>query len=292
MIYSMTGYGRGERGTSHGAVRVEIKTINHRSFEVGIKLPETLTLFEDKVREHLQKKIKRGRVHLTVTCGGGFAAGDAFVLNERLASSVVNELKRLKKKLGLHGEIDINTLIALPGVVTYEPVPKDTVRLWRELGKALDKAISALLASRAKEGNALAGDMMLRIGRIDKHLKGIEARSEVSINRYKNDLAERVKKLSGGLSMDNGRLEQEVALFAKNTDITEEITRLKSHIDGFRKELRSGGEKGKSLDFIAQELSREANTIGAKSADIQISRNMIAIKSQIDKIREQLKNIE
>ena len=292
MIRSMTGYGRGESSGKFGTIKVDIKTLNHRFFDISSRLPEGLAIFEDKTREYVQRRIKRGRVNLSVNYHDGVVRTEKLVLDKKLAASLLREIRKFKKEQKLKGEIDLNQIITFPGVLTYSGSTANMGKLWRNLKEALDEALENLDESRAREGRNLSEDMLSRIHKIEKNIRAIEKRAHTSIRHYKKALYERIKELSGGIEIDKGRLEQEVALYARSCDVTEEIIRFKSHVISFDKFLSSGGEKGKTLDFVAQELMREVNTIGAKSSDFQISSRVIKIKSEIEKIREQVKNIE
>jgi uncharacterized protein (TIGR00255 family) len=288
----MTGYGRGESSGKFGSFKIEIKTVNNKFFDMSSKLPNGLFIFEDRIREYVQKKIKRGRIHLSISYEDGAKRTKKFSVDRTLASHLLKEIRRFKKTEKLGGEVNINQVIAFPGVLTYSDSTAEAGRLWKNLREALDKALENLDRSRSREGTNLSKDLLYRIRKMNKHVIAIKKRSSISIKHYKNKFAERIKELSGGIEMDKGRLEQEVAIYAKNCDITEELTRVKSHLENFESSTGIGGEKGKTLDFMAQELMREANTIGAKSSDFQISNHVIKIKSEIEKIREQVKNIE
>ncbi len=292
MIKSMTGYGRGESSGKFGIIKVEIKTLNNKFFDMGSKLPNGLAVFEDRIREHIQKRVKRGRVNLAISYDYGAKKIRKIALDRKLASFLLKEIRGFQKAEKLKGEIDLNNIVAFPGVLTYSDFMADIHKLWRNVKQALNEALTNLNKSRAREGRSLSKDLFFRIRRVEKHIGAIKKRSNISIKHYKKELSKRVKELSGGIEIDKGRLAQEVAIYAKNCDITEEITRIKSHAECFEKSLRSGGEKGKILDFMAQELMREANNMGAKSSDFQISNHVIKIKSEIEKIREQVKNIE
>jgi uncharacterized protein (TIGR00255 family) len=292
MIRSMTGYGRGESSGKFGTIKVDIKTLNHRFFDMSSRLPEGLAIFEDKIREYVQRKVKRGRVNLSISYHDGVVRTEKLVLDKRLAVSLLKEIRKFKNDQKLKGEIELNQIITFPGVLTYSGSTANMGRLWKNLKEALDEALEHLDESRAREGRSLSEDMLSRIHKIEKNIIAIEKRAHTSTRHYKKALYKKVKELSGGVEIDKGRLEQEVALYARGCDVTEEITRFKSHVISFDKFLNSGGEKGKTLDFVAQELMREVNTIGAKSSDFQISSRVIKIKSEIEKVREQVKNIE
>lgn len=292
MIRSMTGYGHGESGGRFGTFKVEMKTVNNKFFDMTSKLPNGLFVFEDRIREYVQKRVKRGRVHLAINYEDGAKRTKKIVLDKALASSLLSEIKKFKRSNGLKGDIELNQIIAFPGVLTYTDSMVKTYSLWKNIKAALDETLENLDRSREREGQNLSKDLAYRMRKIEKHIDFIKIRSKVSIGHYKKEFAKRIKELSGGIVMDKGRLEQEVAIYAKNCDITEELTRIKSHLKNFESSLIAGGEKGKALDFIAQELMREANTVGAKSSDFQISNHVIKIKGEIEKVREQVKNIE
>lgn len=294
MIKSMTGYGRGETKGRFGVIKAEIKSLNNKFFDIVPRLPSSLGIFEDRTREYVQKKVKRGRVNLSVSYDEAPAIERKYVLlNKHLASAILKEIKSFGKEHSLRGEIDINQLMTLPGVITYESLKADTGELWSNLKRALDEAIRKMDESRISEGKRLSKDLSSRVGKIKKSIRAVEKSSSKSVEYYKTALSKKIKELSGGgVEIDRERLAQETALYAKNCDITEEITRIRSHIVCFEKSLASGGEKGKTLDFAAQELIREINTIGSKASDFTIARHVIIIKAEIEKIREQLKNIE
>jgi uncharacterized protein (TIGR00255 family) len=288
----MTGFGRGKAVLKGGSIIVEIKTVNHKFFEMTAKLPNHISTFEDRIKEIIQKKVRRGKVNLNLIYDGVIAKDEKVEVNTPLARSYCNALVRLERSLGLKGGVSAEDLILLPGVLNYEVREESLLRLWSKVKEALDAALEKIVADRTREGRALHKDMMKRAGRITKMLDVISERAVSNVEEYRKKFAQRVKELSGGQTIDAGRLEMEVAIFAKNCDISEEITRLYNHLSNFTKTISQEGEAGKKLDFIAQELHREINTIGAKASDFRISKNVIEIKSEIEKIREQVKNIE
>ena len=292
MIKSMTGFGKGEARFKSGKVTVEIKTVNHKFFDATLKLPNGIAAFEDRIKEILQKKIKRGKVNLNLTYDGTLLKGERISINRRAAKNYYNELDGLKRYLGLEEGITIKDIIALPGVLNFDALEEGLIRFWPKTKKALDVAIDRLIDDRAKEGKALHIDLARRAKKIDTLLATIRSRAHLNIDEYRKRFADRVKDLTGGREIDMGRLEMEVAIFAKNSDISEEITRLDNHLSNFNKTMSAGGEVGKKIDFIAQELHREINTIGSKASDFKISKNVIEIKGEIEKIREQAKNLE
>jgi uncharacterized protein (TIGR00255 family) len=288
----MTGYGKAQARSKNGVVTIEMRSLNHKFFELSAKLPNGLAQFEDNIKKIIHEKVKRGKIYLNIEIVGQRNNNHKVFVNSNLAKRYINELKRLKKASGLKGEIRIEEIMALPGVVSQEAVKNDAKKALPTVKAALKKAVIELVKDRAKEGRALNKDM----GRHADNIKGIvdhiTERSTVSVVRYRNHLSKMVKDLTGAKNVDKGRLAQEVALFAKNCDISEELTRLASHLASFKETLRATTEVGKKLDFIAQELHREANTIASKSSDFKISKGVIQMKSDIEKIREQVKNVE
>lgn len=292
MIRSMTGFGKAAVKSKHSVVTVELRTINHKFFELSAKLPNGLAQFEDKLKSAIQRMVKRGKVYLSVDINSQKNGISGVTINKNTALRYKKELERLQRALNLSGNVELDQILALPGVVTAETAKADSRKDFPFVKKALSKALGDLLSDREKEGAALFKDLNKRAVNITTAIKHVEERATISIIKYKDHLTKRIKELAGTKNVDKGRLEQEVALFAKNSDISEELVRLKSHLASFSETLVSRAESGKKLDFIAQELHREVNTIASKSSDFKISRYAIHIKSDIEKIREQVKNIE
>ncbi len=292
MIKSMTGFGRSEIRTRFGLFAAEIRTLNHKFLEVTPKLPNSLAVFDDKVKNIVKNKIRRGKVYINFIHENTNEASAGITIDEKLAENYVNKLKKLQRKLNIEGRIRLSEVISFPGIINYKPGPKDTSRMWPLVRAAAEEALKKLIRDREREGSFLFRDIMKRLERIKIVVKGIKKSASSNVLAYKKRLKQRIKELSGGYAVDNGRLEIEVAIFAKNSDITEEVTRLSNHINNFTRTVRKTGEVGKKLDFIAQELHREINTVGSKSSGSNISRGVIEAKTEIEKIREQLKNIE
>lgn len=292
MIKSMTGFGRGEQKFPGGKISIEIKTVNHKFFDATLKLPNSIIVFEDKIKEILQRSIKRGKINLNMIYEGKLLKEESIKINKSAAKKYYMELAALKKHLGLKDEIAIKDIITLPGVLDYSAEDAGLSQFWPKIKSALDKALANLLVDREKEGKATYLDLIKRSRIIMRSLATIKSRAHLNINEYRKKFADRVRDLTGGRELDMGRLEMEVAIFAKNSDISEEIARLTNHISNFNKTISVNGEVGKKLDFIAQELHREINTIGSKASDFKISKNVIEIKGEIEKIREQAKNLE
>ncbi len=292
MIKSMTGFGRAEIRTGFGLFGAEIRTLNHKFLEVTPKLPNSLVIFDDKVKNIVKNKIKRGKVYINFIHETTTETSANICIDEKLAGDYLGKLKKLQRELGIKDQIKLAEIISFPGVINYKPGPKDTSRMWPLMREVAEAALKKLINDREREGGFLFQDMMKRQRRIKAVVKNIEKSAASNVLAYKKRLKQRIKELSGGYAVDKGRLEVEVAIFAKNSDITEELTRLNNHIHNFTRTIKKTGEVGKKLDFIAQELHREINTVGSKSSGFNISKGVIEVKTEIEKIREQLKNIE
>ena len=292
MIRSMTGFGRGEAKFQNGKIIVEIKTINHKFFDATLKLPNNISAFEDLIKDILQKRIMRGKVNLNLVYDGTLLKNEKISINRKIAKSYYDELSGLKKHLGLSDGLTAKDIIALPGVLVYEVVEENLTKFWPKIKIALDKALDRVIIDREREGRLIHEELLKRVKRIGQMTALVSSRSHINIEEYRKRFADRVKDLTNGRAIDMGRLEMEVAIFAKNSDISEEIARLKNHLNNFTKTISGNGEVGKKIDFIAQELHREINTVGSKASDFKISKGVIDIKSEIEKIREQAKNLE
>ncbi|MBI4706761.1 MAG: YicC family protein [Candidatus Omnitrophica bacterium] len=275
MLNSMTGFGAREIELEEfGKIRVELRSINHKFLEVVLHAPEGFLSLEDKIKRQVEGKLKRGRVTCVISLIG--SRGSKALINKPLLKNYISLLNDMKKEFHLHNELDINTLIHLPGVLGTQENKISHTDIWPCLKNLIDKALEDLLKTRQKEGRALAGFLKKRAVSMDAHLKAVNA-------RFKKSVQNRLQKLC---------TDEERAAFLKNSDISEELERLSFHIKNFKQKIAKGGSIGKELDFIAQEMQRESNTLAAKSFDVGISVRVIQMKSQVEKIREQVQNIE
>lgn len=289
----MTGFGRGEAAAPRGTLQIEIRTLNHRFFETSNRLPENFLIFEDKIRVEIAKKIKRGKVNLSLTYESPRKSSPKLVIDTKLARKYKDLLLSLKHSLKVKDDIRLSQIISFPNVITIEEMPKDEAKLWPNVKATLDRALHSLVKMREQEGKDLADDILKRKKTILKDIILIERRAKLSFKEYRVQLLKKIKELSSGkINLDKGRVELEVALFAKNSDISEELTRIKAHLGSFEQALKHETGVGRKLDFITQELHREINTVGQKTNDYKISQLAIAIKGEIEKIREQVQNIE
>ncbi|WP_434656119.1 YicC/YloC family endoribonuclease [Thermoanaerobacterium thermosaccharolyticum] len=291
MIKSMTGYGRGEISENGFHICVEIKTLNHRFLDVSLRLPKPLSGLEDKLRLRIADSIKRGRVEINVSLETYEKSLDVLELNSDLLNQYVTILKTIKDKFALSDDIKVSDILSLSGIIEIKNADIDVDNVWATLDKALSIGIKNLIDMRVSEGIKLKDDIMNRLDILSNIIDKIEMRGPIVIKEYKKKLEARIKELTGD-DFDQNRFLTEVAIMADRTSIVEEITRLRSHISQFRNSLDSDMPIGKKLDFLTQEMNREANTIGSKSMDLDIVNGVIELKDQIEKIREQVQNIE
>ena len=292
MIRSMTGYGRGEFASEDRKFIVEIKSVNHRYQDISIKLPRSMNYLEDKVRKTLAKDIHRGKTDVYITFTTLSSKDVSIEVNETLAAAYISELRRLKNKYELTSTDTLGLVAKFPDVITVEKVQEDENVIWNTLLPALTEALEKFLAMREAEGSALKSDILKKADGIAEIVNTIKERSPLVVLDYQEKLKNRLEELLGGIEVDQQRIATEVAIFADRGCIDEEVIRLESHIAQLRSIFEAGGQVGRKLDFLIQEMNREANTIASKSNDINITNATIALKSDIEKIREQVQNIE
>ena len=291
-MYSMTGFGRAEVSSPVGSLTVELASVNNRFLEMSVRLPRQLSLLETQIRELISSKVNRGQINLTVTLDDTEAAVQRTLINSRLAAAYAKQLKTLQKELKLAGEVTMHDLVLVPDILKPDKEKVDHDQVWKLLDKALTKALTDLVAMRKKEGAAMAADMQQRLTAMKMTIGEVEKKSSGAIEIYREKLTQRINSLLEPAQRDHLRLEEEIALFAERTDITEECTRLKSHIDLYQQALKMKEPAGKRLNFILQEMNREANTIGSKCSEFAISSLAISLKEEIEKLRELVQNVE
>lgn len=288
----MTGFGRTEIDSPIGRLGIEVSCVNSRFLELSVRLPRPLSALEPQVREHVSAIIQRGKLTLFVNLSESDDTWNGNIINTAALKAYHTQLKKVKKELGLEGDILIGDLLLLPEVARTERPEPDLKIAWPIVQKAIDKALHGMLAMRAKEGKAMAADMKKRLTRMLKTVAEIRKATKNSVKLYRDKLAARIAELTTSNNYDNARLESEVAYFAERTDITEECIRLASHIEQFRDTLASPEAVGRRLNFILQEMNREVNTVGSKGSDFSITTAVISLKEEIEKIREQAQNVE
>src|SRR5262245_15680501 len=294
MTRSMTGYGRAEVAGARLALSVECKSVNHRHLDIALKLPRALNALEADLRRLIQSAVSRGRIDVSVTWSPvGTGALASLSLNMTLAKEYVEIARRLTDDLGLEGRPAVGWLLEQPGVIVREAEPTLSVEeAWPILEQAMIQALAELQTRREAEGAALAKELLALHGGLCAHVGACTAVAPAAVERRAARLRARIAALAGEVTVDESRLATEVAVWAEKTDITEELARLRAHLDQFALLLRTGGSMGRALDFLAQEMNREVNTVGSKADDLEISQTVIAAKSALEKLREQAQNIE
>lgn len=292
MIRSMTGFGRGNSEKDGKSFTIEIKSVNHRYFETNIRMPRVLIAFEDKIRKIIGEKVKRGKLDVYVTQGSYDKEDVEASLNEKLAQSYIDCFQILKDKYGLAGDISIDTIARLPEVITLKQKEEDVSQTFEPIEQALSKALESLLFMREREGEKLLADVILKCNFINNLVGNIKKRAPLVVGEYKLKLTQRLNTLNKEVEFDENRVSMEIAIFADKVGIDEELVRLNSHIEQMRETLILNEPIGRKLDFIIQELNRETNTIASKANDLEILNTVISMKSEIEKIREQIQNIE
>ena len=292
MIRSMTGYGRGEIEENGVRVSAEIKSVNNRFLEVAIKLPRFLAPLESEIREAVQKTLSRGRLFVDVSWDEPGGPAETVVLDEAAADVYYKLLQSLKERFGLSGEVDLATFASLPDLLKKEVKEWEPTRALPLVQEALGIALDDLVEMKSKEGVALADDLRARLNLMLTRLEAIEKRAPERVDELRERLGKRLKELNESGEYDEALLTQEIVIFAERTDYTEECVRFGIHCRNFVDYLDSGGAVGRKLNFLLQELGREVNTIGAKAGDALVSENVVLIKEELEKVREQVQNIE
>ncbi len=291
MIRSMTGYGRGEYTENNITFSVEIRSVNHRYSDYSIRIPRLYSSFEEKVRAYITSKINRGKVDIYVNYDL-FQQDVQIKIDQNLASAYIDSLHALRNQYDIKDDVSLALLARFPDILKPERIEQDEEQIWIILKNALEQATEMLIQMRHREGTRLFDDIMLKLGDVEKTLSIIEGCGHNYIQEYKMKLHDRIKDLTKDVVLDENRLMMEVAIFADKCCIDEELVRMKSHIKEFRSTIENSNSVGKRLDFIVQEMNREVNTIGSKAVDLNIINSVISIKSDIEKIREQIQNVE
>ena len=288
----MTGYGRAETDCGGTRLSVEVNSVNRKQSDVVINLPRDLTELEPRVRQTVNDNISRGRTSVVVALHSGANGARKLALDTELARSYHDAMRALQKELSVGGEITIGTILQAPGVMR---LPEETIvaqEAWPALDRALRSALADLIKMREREGKHLAKDLIHRLKNLRQNLKQIRSLHPEVAKRYRAALLERIEKAGLPITNDDERLVKEVSFYADRVDVSEELTRLESHLAQFAHHLRKNEPVGRTLEFITQEIFRELNTLGAKANDAAISQHVVACKAELEKIREQIQNLE
>ncbi len=292
MIRSMTGYGRCETVVDGRAVTVELKSVNHRYFEFSCRTTRGYSFLEEKMKSYLQGKISRGKVDAYISVEALESAEAQVLLNHPLASGYVHALRELAERYDLQDDISVSTVARYSDIFSVHKSPEDEDAVWASVQKAADEALEQFLKMREAEGQRLKADVLSRADTIMGLVGQIEARSPQTVAEYRERLQQKMEELLGDTTGDEQRLLMETAIFADKVAVAEETVRLRSHFKQMQEMLDLGEPIGRKLDFLVQEMNREANTIGSKAVDSQIAYMVVDIKAEIEKIREQIQNIE
>lgn len=292
MISSMTGYGKGEATSDGLAITVEIRSVNHRYADISIKAPRFLMPFENELRKLVGQKLKRGKIDLFIQADFSGQLGQKPVLNKPLADAYLHVFKELGQHCDLADSIPLNLVATQKDVVMLEehlPEEDEAIRLIRS---AVSAGLEKISSMRQAEGEAMQVDMAARLAVLSGHVAKVESRTPAVVSEWQQKLKDRLARLPDDVSFDPQRVAQEVAVFADRCDISEEVTRFRSHINQFELLFKSDEPVGRKMDFLSQELNREANTMGSKANDADLARTVVEIKAELEKIREQVQNIE
>ena len=292
MIKSMTGFGRCEVLKDSRKFTVELKSVNHRYLDVNIRMPKKLNFFETSIRTLLKSYADRGKVDIFITYEDLSQSQVSVKYNAALAAEYLKYLNQMAEEFSLDNDVRVSTLSRYPEVFTMEECSEDEDELWNGLKEALEGAFSQFVEMRTKEGERLKEDILLKFDLLSEQIRFIEERSPQIIAEYRTKLEEKMRELLEDTQIDDNRIAAEVILFADKICTDEEVVRLKSHIQHMKETLEESNGIGRKLDFIAQEMNREANTILSKANDLDISNRAISLKTEIEKIREQIQNIE
>lgn len=292
MVRSMTGFGRSEQKVDGREITVEIKSVNHRYFEFGCRVSRGYAFLEEKLKAHIQKAVARGKIDVYVSISECDEKQAEVTVNHSLAAGYVAALKELKDTYALSGEISVSDITRFNDIFTVHRTPEDEDAVWASVRTVLDSALESFIAMREQEGVKMKEDILLRSKSILSLVSSVEEKSPETVAKYRQKLEERLKEVLSGVNIDEQRLLTEAAIFADKVAVAEETVRLRSHFDQMFQMLESGEAIGRKLDFILQEMNRETNTIGSKVQDAELAHIVVEIKGELEKIREQLQNIE
>jgi uncharacterized protein (TIGR00255 family) len=289
--YSMTGYGRAEGATEAGDLVVEIRAVNHRSLDLNIRGPREIGVVEPRVRATVRERLLRGRVEVFANVRHRSPERVQLKVDMVLARKYRDAALALAEELELPGDVSVDFLLRLPDVLYEEETELNATRFWKDFSPLLNRALDQVVAMRREEGAALVKDIRKRLRKLDSFARVIGRRRKAAAQAYRRTLETRLNDLLADADLDSGRLEQEVAFLLEKSDISEELVRVESHLKQFRLELSGDKSIGRPLDFLCQELIREVNTMGSKANDIQITRSVLSMKAETEKIREQVQNL-
>ncbi len=292
MIRSMTGYGKAQKLVDGREIAVEIRSVNHRFFEFSARVPRSMGYLEEKLKSFVYQYVSRGKVDISVTVVSIDEMDSQVLVNTPLAKGYLDALRNLSRELGVEDDVTMSTLARFHDIFVLQKVDADADALWEAVRQVAEEALTSYLAMRAAEGEKLRADILNRLDVIEGYVARVEERSPQTVEEYRAKLYAKLCEVLGDQQIDEQRILTEAAIFADKIAVNEETVRLRSHIAQMRQFLQSPQPVGRKMDFLVQEFNREANTIGSKAQDIEIARIVVELKSEIEKIREQVQNIE
>ncbi len=292
MLKSMTGFGRYELSEGERKITVEMKAVNHRYLDVTLKMPKKLNFFESAIRTLLKEYVQRGKVDVFITYEDLSSKGAALTYNKAIAFRYMEYFRQMAEEFDLENNVKVTDLARCPEVLTLEDQQEDEEEIWQMLEQAVRGACEKFVETRMREGEVLKADLLVKLDEMLGLVAVIEERSPQIVREYRAKLESKVQELLANTQMDEGRIATEVTIFADKICVDEEIVRLKSHIEAMKNALKAGGSIGRKLDFIAQEMNREANTTLSKANDLALADCAIDLKTGIEKVREQIQNLE
>lgn len=292
MIKSMTGFGRGHQVLNGRDITVEIRSVNHRYYEFSSRLPRSLGYVEDKLKTLLQGRISRGKVEVSVLINNVEAADEKITINHEIVKEYIDAMRSVKDEFGLVDDLSLSNIMRIPDAFTVVKTETDEEQLWEDIRSTAEEALEHFISMRENEGERMKQDVLSRLAKIEEWVGVVETRSPMVVEDYRKRLYDKMCEVLSSTNIDENRILMEAGIFSEKTAVDEETVRLRSHIAQFRGLLESGEPVGRKLDFLVQEMNRETNTIGSKVQDIEVTRIVVDQKSEIEKIREQIQNIE
>ena len=292
MIKSMTGYGRGEAELNNRTIVIELRSVNNRYLDCSVRLPRSCSFAEEGIKSRVKAATSRGKVDVFVSVDSTQADAVAVKVNRPLAESYLKAFGELSEAYDIQNDVTVSVLSRFPDVLTVEKLPQDQDALAADLYAALDLALADFDRMRSTEGEKLKEDLLCKLAHLEDFVTQVEARSPQTVKEYREKLLAKLQEVLNNTQIDEGRILTEAAIFADKVAVDEETVRLRSHIAQFRDLLEQGGIVGRKIDFLIQEMNRETNTIGSKCTDLAISHVVVDMKSEIEKLREQVQNIE
>ena len=292
MIRSMTGYGREQQIIDQRDITVEIKSVNHRYYEFSARVPRAYGYLEEKLKSFVKGKISRGKIEVGVTINNLNGKEADIKVDKTMALWYVNALRNANEFLNLEDDITLTSLMKFSDIFTVQKIAEDEEKIWNDVKSVAEKALQKFVAMRETEGQSLKSDLLAKLSVVEETLKNVEKLAPLTAENYREKLYAKLKEVLGDTDIDNQRILTEAAIFAEKIAIDEETVRLESHICQFRELLENDEPLGRKLDFLVQEINREINTIGSKAQNLDITRCVVDMKSEVEKIREQIQNIE